>query len=83
MYQTCGNVWEWIRDWFGPYPEESIKNPVGPQTGVQKVVRGGSWHNTDYYVNVGMRFILDPNVPLNSLGFRCVQQGPKPQVGHE
>ncbi len=78
LYQMSGNIWEWVRDWFGPYPEGNAKNPKGPPTGEQKIVRGGSWHNSDYYVHAGMRFKLDPNVPLNSLGFRCVQQGPQP-----
>ena len=76
LYQTSGNVWEWVRDWSGPYRQGSIRNPTGPPTGVQKIVRGGSWHNTAYYVNAGMRFKLVPNVRLNSVGFRCARQQP-------
>lgn len=66
-----GNVWEWAADWFGSYPKGPVKNPKGPGTGFQKVVRGGSWYSPAYYIHVGRRFKLAPNVALNSIGFRC------------
>ena len=37
----------------------------------EKMVRGGSWYNNTYYINVGMRFKLNPEIKLNSIGFRC------------
>lgn len=38
-----GNIWEWCRDWYGPYNEKELKDPVGPDNGTGRVNRGGSW----------------------------------------
>lgn len=73
LYHMSGNVWEWVADWLAPYPEGSVENPKGPQSGLRKVVRGGSWYNHDYYIHAGMRFGLHSKVILNSVGFRCAR----------
>ncbi len=78
-HHMSGNVWEWTADWFGDYPKNPVKNPKGPATGFQKVVRGGSWYSPAYYIHVGRRFKLAPNVALNSVGFRCAQEPWKTQ----
>ena len=38
-----GNVGEWCADWYGPYPQEDSKDPVGVGVGDRRVVRGGGW----------------------------------------
>ena len=65
LYNMSGNVWEWCQDWFGPYGSEALVNPVGPESGTERVIRGGSYYLKDpTYCRVSCRMGADP-VPEN------------------
>jgi len=43
IYDMSGNVSEWCQDWYDDdyYRRSPLKNPTGPSTGSQRVLRGG------------------------------------------
>lgn len=41
LYDMLGNVWEWTWDRYGPYPLGPVTDPIGPQEGSDRVIRGG------------------------------------------
>ena len=71
LYNMSGNVWEWVDDWFSFYSKVKKKTRREGMVFTEKILRGGSWYNSAYYINVGMRFKLNPDIKLNSVGFRC------------
>jgi formylglycine-generating enzyme required for sulfatase activity len=47
IYDMSGNVCEWVSDWYdsGYYAESPRDNPQGPSSGMERVIRGGSWYD--------------------------------------
>ena len=68
----AGNVWEWVRDWYGPYDPNKTNNPVGPASGESRLLRGGSWYNLIWNIRTADRNNYDPTNTDDSIGFRCI-----------
>jgi hypothetical protein len=73
-----GNAREWVADWFSAkyYDEAPAENPLGPELGVKRSVRGSSYQDSGDPSLSAHRFSLKPSENLPDLGFRCVVEDP-------
>jgi len=75
LYDMIGNVGEWCWDWYGLYEGDGT-DPVGPDTGSDRVHRGGSWCLVSSLPRASLRGRVDPGYRSNGLGFRLSRSVP-------
>jgi len=75
LYDMAGNVYEWIEDLYDRqfYERSPEKNPVWTESGRLRVLRGGSWKRTQYYLRASSRFSSSPYYRGPDAGFRCAR----------
>jgi len=71
LYDMHGNVWEWVQDFYDKtyYGNSLRKNPAGPATGRDHVIRGGSWAASTEEMAVTNR--ASYGKANDDIGFRC------------
>ena len=67
-----GNVWQWCQDWHGSYPRDAVTDPRGPDTGSERVLRGGSWSSDPDVCRAAYRFSYPPAYRLMTAGLRVI-----------
>lgn len=83
IYDPVGNVWQWTADCYAEdtYARAgaSVTDPLGPEGGTQRVLRGGSWWCgacTCEGNGLSYRGKADPRAAFNNNGFRCAASAP-------
>ena len=73
MYDTLGNVWEWVNDWYGLYSSSAQTNPTGPGGASARLFRGGSWGPGTNYVRSSYRSVAAHSYTAEDVGFRVAR----------
>jgi formylglycine-generating enzyme required for sulfatase activity len=79
IYDLAGNVAEWCNDYYGEEyyhrcsnTAEQCIDPRGPENGIARVIRGGSWRDDVEGLRVSKRSRGLPEWSSSFVGFRCV-----------
>jgi len=72
VYDMHGNVWEWTRSNYKPYPYKDDDGRNDLNHNDKKVVRGGSWYDRPYRATSSYRLPYRPYQKVFNVGFRVV-----------
>jgi uncharacterized repeat protein (TIGR02543 family) len=75
LFDMHGNVWDWVWDRFGlsTYTSAARTDPRGPETGTNRIIRGGGYGSSTRYLRSAMRNFDPPSDRYNTVGFRVVR----------
>jgi formylglycine-generating enzyme required for sulfatase activity len=73
----AGNVMEWVADWYQEayYKESPDQNPLSPEYGTYRVMRGGAYTTTGADIRITSRSKMVPDFRDETIGFRCAISG--------
>jgi formylglycine-generating enzyme required for sulfatase activity len=75
LYDMTGNVAEWVADTYGEhyYQKTPYRDPKGPEDGQHKIIRGGSWRETQHNARLSKRFQAKMWRTDSTIGIRCAK----------
>jgi len=72
LHDMHGNVWEWTRTAYRPYPYRDDDGRNDPPPDEKRVARGGSWRDRPHRARAAFRLPYRPYQRVYNVGFRVV-----------
>ncbi len=76
LYDTLGNVSEWVQDWYTESRNAQLKDYWGPAKGKERSARGGFYGGDQNRLRFAYRYGVNPEFRGSGLGFRLVRSLP-------
>jgi sulfatase modifying factor 1 len=75
LYGIAANIHEWCADWYSAdyYATSPDRNPTGPDRGVRRASRGGSWRHAITISRCSARSRINPSFRYTDYGFRVAR----------
>jgi uncharacterized surface protein with fasciclin (FAS1) repeats/formylglycine-generating enzyme required for sulfatase activity/beta-lactamase regulating signal transducer with metallopeptidase domain len=73
FHDMIGNAWEWVSDWYGDYTRSAKTDPIGPETGTSRIVRGSFFDFEDGFCRASRRYEIQSADFGAGTGFRVAR----------
>ncbi|HYW78821.1 MAG TPA: formylglycine-generating enzyme family protein, partial [Thermoguttaceae bacterium] len=74
LHDMHGNVAEWTRSTYMPYPYDPADGRNAIDNPARKVARGGSWRDVPARARSAYRVAYQPWQPVHNVGFRVIME---------
>jgi len=76
LFDMAGNVEEWVWDVYEPYSDAADSDPLGPASGMTRVVRSNSYASYGPDCRHAHRAQLEPGWASTGVGFHVARTSP-------